>query len=232
MTQVESFEHHITRKTNIQSENIKFPPRFSVENTQMIGIYYLEDGNPALVTISIGKYTLTTGDILSDIIIPIFTPIEDTIRITGNGLDFNLSKEFLTGKEDTCNLSLIKNDTFEQVLLYKTQLLLLLEVVPPATLDILPDILSFNRLKGNILFPQDFDILGELYVKLHSKGTEGISGHREFVCHTLTRELISQIDTGGHKTICTLTQTVLRRYLFELCTLSEILNYENRHQSI
>ena len=214
MTSVESFEHHITRKTNIKSENIKFPTRYTPEHTQMIGIYYMENGDPALVT-------------LSDIIVPIFTPIDDIIRITGNGIDFNLSKQSLLDKVDTCNLSLLKNDVFEQVLLYKTQLTLLLEIIPLASLDILPDILSFNGLYGSILFPPAVDLLHELYEKLHTKAQDGISEHRDFICHSITRDLVSTIDTGSYKNILSMSLTVLRRYLFELCTLSEILKYEN-----
>lgn len=229
MTSVESFEHHITRKTNIKSESIKFPQRYTPEHTQMIGIYYLENGDPALVTISTGKYTLTTGDTLSDIIVPIFTPIDDIIRITGNGIDFNMSRQSLLDKVDTCNLLLLKNDVFEQVLLYKTQLTLLLEIIPLASLDILPDILSFNGLYGSILFPPGMDLLHELYVKLHTKAQDGISEHRDFICHSITRDLVSTIDTGSHKNILSMSLTVLRRYLFELCTLSEILKYENRN---
>ena len=217
MTSVESFEHHITRKTNIKSESIKFPQRYTPEHTQMIGIYYMENGDPILVTISVGKYTLTTGDTLSDIIVPIFTPIDDIIRITGNGIDFNISRQSLLDKVDTCNLSLLKNDVFEQVLLYKTQLTLLLEIIPLASLDILPD----------ILFPPGMDLLHELYVKLHTKAQDGISEHRDFICHNITRDLISSIDTGSHKNVLSVSLTVLRRYLFELCTLSEILKYEN-----
>lgn len=227
MTSVESFEHHITRKTNIKSESIKFPLRYTPEHTQMIGIYYLENRDPVLVTISVGKYTLTTGDTLSDIIVPIFTSIDDIIRITGNGIDFNLSKRSLLDKVDTCDLSLLKNDVFEQVLLYKTQLTLLLEIIPLASLDILPDILTFNGLHGSILFPTGMDLLHELYVPLHTKAQDGISEHRDFICHSITRDLISSIDTGSHKNILSTSLTVLRRYLFELCTLSEILKYEN-----
>ena len=227
MTSIESFEHHITRKTNIKSESIKFPHRYVPEHTQMIGIYYLENGDPALVTISVGKYTLTTGDTLSDIIVPIFTPIDDIIRITGNGIDFNLSRQSLLDKVDTCDLSLIKDDVFEQVLLYKTQLTLLLEIIPLASLDILPDILSFNGLHGNILFLTGMDLLHELYVPLHTKAQDGISEHRDFICHSITHDLISSIDTGSHKNVLSVSLTVLRRYLFELCTLSEILKYEN-----
>lgn len=227
MTSIESFEHHITRKTNIKSESIKFPLRYTPEHTQMIGIYYLENGDPALVTISIGKYTLTTGDTLSDIIVPIFTYIDDIIRITGNGIDFNLSRQSLLDKVDTCDLSLLKNDVFEQVLLYKTQLTLLLEIIPLASLDILPDILTFNGLHGSILFPPGMDLLHELYVPLHTKAQDGISEHRDFICHSITRDLITSIDTGSHKNVLSVSLTVLRRYLFELCTLSEILKYEN-----
>lgn len=227
MASVESFEHHITRKTNIKSESIKFPTRYTPEHTQMIGIYFAENGDPNLVTISTGKYTLTTGDILSDIIVPIFTPIDDIIRITGNGIDFNLSRQSLLDKVDTCDLSLLKNDVFEQVLLYKTQLTLLLEIIPLASLDILPDILTFNGLHGSILFPPAVDLLHELYVKLHTKAQDGISEHRDFICHSITRDLITTIDTESHKNILSISLTVLRRYLFELCTLSEILKYEN-----
>lgn len=227
MTSIENFEHHITRKTNIKSESIKFPHRYTPEYTQMIGIYYGENGDPNLITISTGKYTLTTGDTLSDIIVPIFTPIDDIIRITGNGIDFNLSRQTLIDKTDTCDLSLLKNDVFEQVLLYKTQLTLLLEIIPLASLDILPDILSFNGLHGNILFPTGMDLLHELYVPLHTKAQDGISEHRDFICHSITRDLISSIDTGSHKNVLSMSLTVLRRYLFELCTLSEILKYEN-----
>ena len=229
MTSIESFEHHITRKTNIKNESIKFPQRYTPEHTQMIGIYYGENGDPNLVTISVGKYTLTTGDTLSDIIVPIFTPIDDIIRITGNGIDFNMSRQLLLDKVDTCNLSLLKNDVFEQVLLYKTQLILLLEIIPLASLDILPDILTFNGLHGNILFPTGMGLLHEFYVPLHTKAQDGISKHRDFICHSITRDLISSIDTGSHKNILSMSLTVLRRYLFELCTLSEISKYENRN---
>jgi hypothetical protein len=71
------------------------------------------------------------------------------------------------------------------------------------------------------------DLLHELYVKLHSKAQDGISEHRDFVCHSITRDLVSTVDTGSHKNILSMSLTVLRRYLFELCTLSEILKYEN-----
>ena len=165
--------------------------------------------------------TLTTGVVLKDVLYVNYTPVLDSINLTIAGTTLLITRGDLIPTLDPTILDL-QDGVMEQVLLYRTQVTLLLSLLPPAY-SVDPAILEFNGVVGSLLL-NSRNILKELFVTLHSRGAEPLDPDRIQTCHKLTRDLVTSITTGTHKSINATITTVLRRYLLELCTLSLILN--------
>lgn len=220
MTPLQHLEQAITKKSTVQSTNFKFPPRYAPDSTTIVGIYY-DSIIPTLLTISSGSMTLTTGVVLKDVLYVNYAPVLDSINLTIAGTTLLITRDDLIPTLDPTILDL-QDGVMEQVLLYRTQVTLLLSLLPPAY-SVDPAVLEFNGIVGSLLL-NSRNILKELFITLHSRGAEPLDPDRIQTCHKLTRDLVTSITTGTHKSINATITTVLRRYLLELCTLSLILN--------